>query len=60
MNEVVFWGGDLNGHVGRSSNGYKGVHSGFGYGTRKQGGERIFKLGAALDMCVCNTFFKKR
>ena len=32
-NEVVFLGGDLNGHVGQSSNGYESVHGGFGYGT---------------------------
>ena len=59
-NEVVFLSGDLNGHVGRSSNGYEGVHGGFEYGTRNQEGEKILELGAALDMCVCNTFFKKR
>ena len=59
-NEVVFLGCDLNGHEGRSSNGYEGVHGSFGYGTRNQKGERILELGAALDMCVCNTFFKKR
>ena len=59
-NEVVFLGGDLNGHVGRLSNGYEGIHGGFRNGTRNQEGERILELGAVLDMCVCNTFFKKR
>ena len=37
-NEVVFLGGDLNGHVGRFSDGYEVVHGGFGYGTRNQKG----------------------
>ena len=51
-------GCDLNGHVRRFSNDYD--HDGFGYGSRNKKGERILELGAALDMCVCNTFFKKR
>ena len=59
-NEIVFLGGDLKGHVGRSSNGYEGVHDGFGYGSRNQESERILELGAALDICICNAFFKKK
>ena len=58
-NKVVFLGGDLNGHVGGSITAMS-VHGGFGYGTRNQEGERILELGAALKMCVCTTFFKKR
>ena len=52
--------GDLNGHVERSSNGYECFHGGFGYGSSDQKGERIFELGAPIDMCVCNAFFKKK
>ena len=58
--EFLILGGDLNGHVGRNSNGFEGVHGGFGYGDRNLEGERILELGLALDMVVCNTFFKKR
>ena len=32
--EKLFIGGDLNGHVGTSSAGFKAVHEGFGYGSR--------------------------
>ena len=32
--EKLFIGGDLNGHVGRSSAGFEVVHGGFGYGSR--------------------------
>ena len=53
-------GGDFNGHVGEKADGYQGVHGGFGFGTRNLEGERILELGAALDLKVCNTFFKKR
>ena len=58
--ELVMLGGDLNGHVGRNTDGYEGIHGGYGYGNRNREGERILELGAALDMVVCNTFFKKR
>ena len=52
--------GDTNGHVGRSSSDYEGVHGGNGFVTRNSEGERILELGDAMDMIVCNTFFQKR
>ena len=59
-NDMVIIGGDLNGHVGRGANGYEGVHGGCGYGVRNVEGERILEMGSALDLVVCNTWFKKR
>ena len=59
-NELLIIGGDLNGHVGKDANGYQGMHGGFGFVTRNVEGERILEMGAALDMIVCNTFYKKR
>ena len=59
-NEIVFLGGDSNGHVGRSSNGCENVHGSFGYETRNQKSEKILELEAVLDICVRNRFFKKR
>ena len=50
----------MNGHVGRSSSDYEGVHGRNGFGTRNYEGERILELGDAMDMIVCNTFFQKR
>ena len=55
----VFIGSDKNGHVGRYVDGYGGVHGGMGFGTRHTEGERILEFGDAVDMVVCNTFFKK-
>ena len=57
--EMVVLGGDLNGHVGRESDGYEGVHGGFGYGIRNMEGETILEFGDAMDMIVCGTQFKK-
>ena len=54
--EIIFIGSDMNGHVG---DGYGGVHSGMGFGTRNAEGERILEFGDAVGMVVCNTFFKK-
>ena len=50
---------DFNGHVGRSSLGYDGIHGGFGWGKRNRDGERILEFADSLDMVVGNTFFKK-
>ncbi|XP_065312585.1 craniofacial development protein 2-like [Gordionus sp. m RMFG-2023] len=59
-NEVgIILAGDLNGHVGASSEGYGGVHGGFSYGMRNFKGERILDFSDAMDMIVCNTMFKK-
>ena len=58
--EIVFLSGDLNGHVGNLSDGYDHVHGGFGFGSRNQEGDRILEFSLAMDMLVCNTYFKKR
>ena len=59
-NELVIVGGDFNGHVGKSSEGYEGVHGGFGFGSRNKEGERLLEFGTATDMVVRNTLFRKR
>jgi hypothetical protein len=53
--EKLFIGGDLNGHVG-----FKGVHGGFGYGSRNQEGEGILNFALAYDLIVANTVLRKR
>ena len=58
--EVLAVAGDLNGHVGKTSGGFEGVHGGNGYGDRNREGERILEFGFAMDMLVANTVFKKR
>ena len=39
--EILFIGGDFNGHVGEHSDGFEGIHGGNGYGLRNQDGLRI-------------------
>ena len=38
--------GDLNGHVGTTSAGFKAIHGGFGYGSRNQEGEEVLDFGS--------------
>ena len=57
--EAIVLGGDLNGHVGDRTDGYQGVHGGYGYGNRNAEGERVLEFCDAMDMSVCNTLFKK-
>ena len=57
--ESISIGSDMNGHIGRYTDGYAGVHGGMGFGTRNAEGERILEFGDAVCMVVCNTFFKK-
>ncbi|XP_071727504.1 uncharacterized protein [Rutidosis leptorrhynchoides] len=37
-------GGDLNGHIGASAEGYAGAHGGFGYGLRNEEGCSILAI----------------
>ena len=57
--EMVVIGGDLNGHVGKESDGYKGVHGGFGYGKRNVEGEQVLEFCDSHELIVCGTQFLK-
>ena len=57
--EMIVLGGDLNGHVGRRSDGYEGVHGGHGYGERNAEGETILEFCVATEMILCGTQFQK-
>ncbi|XP_071727029.1 uncharacterized protein [Rutidosis leptorrhynchoides] len=52
-------GGDLNGYIGTISDGYTGVHGGFGYGVRNEEGRSILEFAVAHDLVVANSFFRK-
>ncbi|PWA80379.1 craniofacial development protein 2 [Artemisia annua] len=52
-------GGDLNGHIGAATDGYAGVHGGFGFGVRNDEGRSILEFTTAHDLVVANSFFKK-
>jgi hypothetical protein len=60
ISEKLFIGGDLNGYVGSTKVGFKGVHEGFGYGSRNQEGKCILNFALAYDLIVANTLFTKR
>ena len=57
--ERVVIGGDLNGHVGSTSDGYGEAHGGWGYGERNREGEVILEEATAQGLVVLNTMFKK-
>ncbi|GJU72823.1 ataxia telangiectasia mutated family protein [Tanacetum coccineum] len=42
-----------------ASDGYAGVHGGFGYGVRNEEGRTILEFATAHDLVVVNYFFKK-
>ncbi|XP_060771234.1 uncharacterized protein slc22a21 isoform X2 [Neoarius graeffei] len=58
--ETLFLCGDFNGHIGCKSEGYEGVHGGFGYGERNPEGVRILDFAVANDLVINNSLFQKR
>ncbi|GJZ54209.1 retrovirus-related pol polyprotein LINE-1, partial [Tanacetum coccineum] len=52
--------GDLNGHIGAATDGYPGVHGGFGFGVRNEEGCSILDFSMTHDLVVVNLYFKKR
>ena len=57
--EMLIVCGDLNGHVGKTSDGFEGIHGGQGFGVRNSEGTRILELCAAADLVITNTLFTK-
>ena len=55
--EMLLVCGDLNGHVGKTSCGFEGLHGGHGYGVRNSEGTRILELCAAADLVITDTYF---
>ncbi|KAK9125722.1 hypothetical protein Scep_014568 [Stephania cephalantha] len=48
LDEKVFIGGDLNGHVWASNDRFERVHGGFGYGNRNEEGESILEFASKI------------
>ncbi|XP_071738787.1 uncharacterized protein [Rutidosis leptorrhynchoides] len=42
-------GGDLNGHIGAETEGYEGVHEGFGFGSRNEEGRSLLDFAIAHE-----------
>ncbi|GJY99025.1 retrovirus-related pol polyprotein LINE-1 [Tanacetum coccineum] len=57
--ERLIIGGDLNGHIEAATDGYAGVHGGFGFGDRNEEGRTILEFATAHEMVVANSFFRK-
>ncbi|GKD73213.1 craniofacial development protein 2-like protein [Tanacetum coccineum] len=57
--ERLIIGGDLNGHIGAATDGYEGVHGGFGFKDRNKEGHTILEFATAHEMVVANSFFMK-
>ncbi|KAD3069016.1 hypothetical protein E3N88_36896 [Mikania micrantha] len=58
--EKVCIGGDFNGHIGKEEEGFPMVHGGFGFGSRNESGVTLLEFAVAHDLCIINSFFKKR
>ena len=54
--DLLLVGGDLNGHVGNSRDGFERVHGGCGHGTRNEAGERALECAEACDLALANTY----
>ena len=52
---MVVFAGDMNGHIGSSSD---GTHGGFGYGSRNTDGSRILEFADGLNLVICNTVYE--
>ena len=59
-NETILGFGDFNGHVGKRADGFEGVHGGNGFGERNLEGRRLLEFCDKKELCVANTWFKKR
>ena len=59
-NEVLICLGDFNGHIGKEVNGFEGVHGGFGTGKRNLEDRLLLKFCVEKDLCVGNSWFKKK
>ncbi|XP_055824437.1 uncharacterized protein LOC129892958 [Solanum dulcamara] len=58
--KFFFIGGDFNGHIGTTSNGFDDVHGGFGFGERNGGGVSLLEFAKAFELVIANSCFLKR
>ncbi|KAG5632730.1 hypothetical protein H5410_004447 [Solanum commersonii] len=54
ITEKIVIGGDFNGHIGATSNGFDDVHGGFGFGERNGGGSSLLEFAKAFELLVAN------
>ena len=56
--EGLLIGGDFNGHIGSTGEGYEMVHGGLGYGVRNSGGMPILDFTVAYEPSIVNSYFR--
>ena len=54
---LIVWE-DLNIHLGKDSDGFKGIHDGYGYGIKNTDGTRVLNMCVATNLVVANSFKK--
>ncbi|KAG5580516.1 hypothetical protein H5410_051143 [Solanum commersonii] len=60
ITEKIVIGGDFNGHIGATSNGFDDVHGGFGFGERNGGGSSLLEFAKAFELVIANSCFPKK
>ncbi|KAG5573068.1 hypothetical protein H5410_062834 [Solanum commersonii] len=58
--EKIVIGGDFNGHIGATSNGFDDVHGSFGVGGRNGGGTSLLDFAKAFELVIANSCFSKK
>ncbi|XP_070044882.1 uncharacterized protein LOC142172416 [Nicotiana tabacum] len=56
----AYYMGDFNGHVGRSSGGYDGVHGGFDFRDRSGGGTSLLEYAKTFKLLIANSCYPKK
>ena len=59
FSEIVVSLGDFNGHVGKCTEGFEGVHGKNGIGKRNAEERRLLEFCDERELCVINTWFCK-
>ena len=59
-NESVLGLGDFNGQVGKCVEGFERIHAGYGIRKRNAEGRMLLDLCDQKELCVGNTWFKKK
>ncbi|XP_009618649.1 uncharacterized protein [Nicotiana tomentosiformis] len=58
--ERLFIGGDFNGHIGSTTDGYGEVHGGFVFGVRNEGCTSLLDFAEVFELVIVNSSFPKR
>ena len=58
--ELMLGMGDFNGHVRKCAEGCEGIRGWYGIGKRNAEGEMLLQFCAWKELCVANTWYKKK